>query len=98
MISMLHRVKCLLVDDLEETGWAAAMLNVRPAVRGYRTHIKAVAGGDELLFEVAESFVAGPEGGEALILRAGVVLFLQALGGGREHRPGELASHGGLIR
>ncbi len=86
------------VEDMQEAGGAAAVLNVRPAVFGDGTEIEAVAGGDELLLEVAECFVARTEGGKALVLGAGVMLLLQALGCRGEHCLCELASHSGLWR
>lgn len=70
------------VEDMEEAGGAAAMLDVGPAVRCDGGEIEAVAGGDELLLEVAEGFVARAQCGETLVLGLGAVLLLQAPGGG----------------
>jgi hypothetical protein len=60
------------------------MLDVGPAVWADGAEIEAVAGGDELLLKVAQGFVARTKLGEPLVLRAGVVLLLQTLGGRRK--------------
>ena len=83
-----------LVEDVQEAGIAAAVLDVGPAGFGDGGHVEAVAEGDEVLLAGAEGMLAGAELLHAGVLSAAAVLLLLGFDVGGEGDVEEGLGHG----
>jgi hypothetical protein len=81
------------VEDSQKARRAAAMLNVRPAVRSDRAHIKTVSGSNEFRLIRPNFLFAHTELAHALVRGAGAEAFLELFGSVGKHGFSESMRH-----